>query len=103
MENRLVITGVVDGDPETRYSPAGIPITRFRLKHQSVQRDGGLQRHAECLIGVVVSGEPLQQSLHDVAKGMVVRVTGYLSRGSYRGEYGLALHAQRIEPAPTAN
>ena len=98
MENRLQIAGVVGNSPETRFTPAGIPIARFTLKHQSLQSEAGMQRQVICNIGVVASGEALQQSEKQLQTGEGVRVSGFLARANNRqGENRLILHAEQIE------
>ena len=98
MENRLQIAGVVGNSPETRFTPAGIPIARFTLKHQSLQSEAGMQRQVICNIGVVASGEALQQSVQQLQTGERVRVSGFLARANNRqGENRLILHAEQIE------
>lgn len=98
MENRLQIAGIVGNSPQIRYSPAGIPIARFTLKHQSQQSEAGMNRQVICNIGVVASGEALQQAVKQLETGEGVRVTGFLARANNRqGENRLILHADSIE------
>jgi len=98
VENRLQIGGVVGNSPEVRYSPAGIPIARFTLKHQSLQSEAGMQRQVICNIGVVVSGEVLQPLVKQLQTGMGIRVSGFLARANNRqGENRLILHADQLE------
>lgn len=96
--NRLVIDGVVVTEPETRYSPAGIPITRFTLEHRSRQLEADMPREAYCRIGIVAAGEAQRGQLQAMKSGDRIRVEGFVSRIDYRSaESRLALHAKRIE------
>jgi primosomal replication protein N len=98
VENRLQIGGIVGSSPETRYSPAGIPIARFTLKHQSLQSEAGMKRQVVCNIGVIASGEFLQPLVKQLQIGEGIRVSGFLARANNRqGEHRLILHAERIE------
>ncbi len=98
LENRLVLTGVVREKPQTRYTPAGIPITSFHLQHHSVQQEAGHPRKAVCTLPVFLAGEDLQRKAGALEAGTRVRVTGFVSRADNRqGEYRLVLHGQRIE------
>lgn len=102
MENRLQIAGIVANSPRTRYSPAGIPIARFTLKHQSQQSEAGMKRQVICNIGVVASGKALQQAVKQLQTGEGVRVSGFLARANNRqGESRLILHADSIEHVVT--
>jgi primosomal replication protein N len=98
VDNRLEIGGIVGNSPETRYSPAGIPITRFTLKHQSQRSEAGLTRQVLCNIGVIASGEALQALVQQLQTGDGIRVSGFLARANNRqGENRLILHAEQIE------
>ncbi len=97
-ENRVLLTGSVHRKPETRTSPAGIPISRFGLEHRSEQSEAGMKREAQARIVIVASGKELQPLVRTLETGSKVRVTGFLSRSSFRDpEVRLELHAQQIE------
>ncbi len=98
MDNRLVISGTLGNNPETRYSPAGIPITRFTLRHESIQQEAGMQRQAICNIAVMASGKQWLESTKSLQSGQQIRVSGFLSRANNRqGENRLILHTEQIE------
>ena len=98
MDNQLVLSGIVTRKPVTRTSPAGIPISRFGLEHQSLQVEAGRERSVQCWIRVVASGTALQDVIRQLGQGSRARVTGFLARRSHRDpEAQLELHAQRIE------
>ena len=98
MDNRLVIAGIVGNDPDIRYSPAGIAIARFTLKHRSEQSEAGMKRQAICNIGVIASGSELQHTVQQLKTGEGIRVSGFLARANNRqGENRLVLHAEQIE------
>lgn len=94
------MSGEVHKAPATRYSPAGIPITRFVLQHQSRQMEAGHLREVSCRIAVVAAGEGPAQEAARLAVGDEVRISGFLSRSNHReGETRLVLHAQQIASA----
>jgi primosomal replication protein N len=94
----VLLSGEVHKAPETRYSPAGIPITRFVLQHQSRQMEAGLPREVNCRIVVVAAGEEMAQRAGALQPGDEVRIRGFLSRNSHRdSEARLVLHAQAID------
>jgi primosomal replication protein N len=97
VDNRLVIAGTVERKPETRTSPAGIPIARFSLRHDSVQTEAGMSRKAACIIAVVASGMAIQSAVRQLEQGSAARVTGFLTRAERSEEYRLVLHAESIE------
>ena len=97
-ENRVVLAGVIKQTPQTRHTPAGIPVSRFTLVHQSIQQEAGMQRQANCQIAVVASGQALAAVTMHLQAGEAVKVSGFLARANHRdGEYRMVLHAQMIE------
>lgn len=85
-------------DPEIRYSPAGIAIARFTLKHRSEQSEAGMKRQVLCNIGVIASGNELQRTVQQLKTGEGIRVSGFLARANNRhGESRLILHAEQID------
>jgi primosomal replication protein N len=98
VENRLVIEGIVQESAKFRTSPAGIPIGRFTISHQSEQHEAGLSRPISLLIGVVASGRDLQPATIRLQSGDKVRVEGFLSRARYHDtSWRLVLHANTID------
>lgn len=83
--------------PETRVSPAGIPISRFPIEHQSQCQEAGLPREVRLRLGAVATGHELQAAIGELRVGTRVRLEGFLARTGYRSEeYRLVLHAQSI-------
>ena len=97
-DNCLILVDQVAGPCETRLTPAGVPISRFVLDHQSGQIEAGLPRQARCRIPVLACGEALALIAEQLPSGAPVRVQGFISRVNYReGEYRVALHAACID------
>jgi len=101
-DNHLVLAGCVTTPCQTRYSPAGLPITRFTLEHRSVQTEAAIPREVRCRIQVLAGGTTLAKIAARLAPGNVVRVRGFVSRANHRqGEARLVLHAEHIEVLAT--
>lgn len=93
-----MIAGIVGNDPDIRYSPAGIAIARFTLKHRSEQTEAGMKRQVLCNIGVIAGGSELQRTVQQLKTGEGIRVSGFLARANNRqGESRLILHAEQID------
>jgi len=93
-----VLAGTVCKAPETRYNPAGIPLTRFSLEHRSCQKEAGLDREAFCRIVVIATGLELSSKAKALAEGQVVSISGFIARADNRqGEARIILHAQNIQ------
>lgn len=103
-ENRVLMTGTVCNGPQTRRTPAGIPMTRFTLEHHSRQSVAGYPREARLRMIVLAGGEALSDRAGALCSGERVRVTGFLSRSDYRDdEHRVVLHAAAIERAASAD
>jgi primosomal replication protein N len=97
LDNRLVLSGTVCKTPETRYSPTGIPLTRFTLEHRSRQKEAGMERDALCRLVVIAGGEQLSKEAAALSEGELVSVTGFISRADSRqGQARIVLHAHSI-------
>ena len=93
-----MLTGTVCKAPETRYNPAGIPLTRFSLEHRSRQTEAGMDREVLCRIVVIAAGEVLSNKARALSQGQSVRVNGFISRADNRqGQAKIVLHAQAIQ------
>lgn len=75
MDNRLVLGGEIVNLEPLRYSPAGIPIARATLKHQSKQSGQLMQ----CELTVAAQGENARR-LAGLKPGSQVTVTGSITR-----------------------
>lgn len=96
--NSLIIEGQVIRVPETRTSPAGIPISRFTLEHRSRISEAGMLREVRLRLIVVATGQALQGRIAALELNMPVRVEGFLARAGYRSaDQRLVLHAHKIE------
>ncbi len=93
-----MLTGELVGAVEHRRTPAGVPISRFTLRHRSHQTVAGFQRELSLSIAVVAAGEGFPGILTDLEEGRRLRVSGSLARAGHRSEERhLVLHAERIE------
>ena len=84
MSNRVELTGTLVDAPQMRRSPAGIPITRALLEHESRQTEAGSDRYIRFRVGLRAAGSPLAESLESVAAGASLNVTGCLLRARQR-------------------
>ncbi len=92
MDNRLVIGGEIANLEPLRYSPAGIPIARATLKHQSKQSGQLMQ----CELTVAAQGETAKQ-LAGLKPGSQVKATGSITRAGANSRNLLMWIEQLIE------
>lgn len=93
--NQLVIVGEVVELQTLRYTPAGIPLLRFKLRHQSEQIEADSKRKVGCDIAVVALGKIATQAQH-LTNGTQVKVLGFLNQLSAKSTQ-LVLHMNTLE------
>jgi len=85
VNNRVELTGRLVDKTELRYSPAGVPIARALLEHESSQTEAGVERWIRFLVGVRAAGSPLAEALDDIPIGRPLEVAGVLLRSRQQG------------------
>ncbi|HCU85091.1 MULTISPECIES: primosomal replication protein N [unclassified Methylophilus] len=91
--NTLVIAATIQSIEALRYTPAGLPLLRLQLQHDSEQSEAGLNRKVQCLLPAVLIGEkanlPLQSGDH-------IKVKGFLAQRSAKSTQ-VVLHIQELQ------
>lgn len=95
ISNRLVLSGEVTEVADLRYTPAGIPLLAFTLKHASQQTEAGMKRQVECEVPAVAMAALAEQA-RGLKQGSQARVAGFLSRKSLNSRQ-LILHINELE------
>ncbi len=95
MLNRVELTGCLIERLALRYTPAGVPVTECRIRHESEQVEAGTPRMVECEIPAKGLGDAAKW-LQAATTGAQVKVTGFLAAKS-RNSKQLVLHIEHIE------
>ena len=95
MLNRIEIAGNLIERLALRYTPAGLPVTECRIRHESEQVEAGSPRRVECEIPAVALGDTAKW-LQAATPGTGVKITGFLAAKS-RNSKQLVLHIEHIE------
>ena len=93
--NRVVVSGRLIELDALRYTPARVAVLKFRLQHDSSQREAGGERKVSCEIGAVAF-EREAKLLAAAKLGSKVKVNGFLAAKS-RTSKAVVLHATEIE------
>ena len=93
--NRFALSGVLSGLQPLRYTPAGIAVVEFRLKHESEQHEAGSPRKVEVEVDAVAF-EAQAQLLSGSPLGRPLKAEGFLSAKSRRSAKPV-LHVTNIE------
>ena len=93
--NRLVVSGeVVQIDP-LRYTPAGLPLLGFVVRHQSEQVEADMPRKVECEVSVIAIGKIAEQA-KAIQMASQVKLAGFLAKRSLKSPQ-LVLHLNAFE------
>jgi single-strand DNA-binding protein len=87
--NKVMIIGNVGSDPEMRYTPAGNPVTSFRVATNRFYSTPDGERKQETEWFTVVTWNKLAETCNQfLTKGKLVYVEGRLQTRSWEGQDG---------------
>src|SRR5882672_1866175 len=93
--NRVTVSGRLIELDALRHTPAGVPVLKFRLQHDSLQTEAGGERKVSCEIAAVAF-EREAKLLAAAKLGTSVTVNGFLAAKNRSSRTPL-LHATQIE------
>ena len=93
--NEVLMSGVIHDFHELRYTPAGVPVAEFSLRHASTQREAGQARRVDLDLKAIAFGVVARQLAAALPQGKVV-ARGFLAARSQRSTE-VVLHANTIE------
>ena len=93
--NKLALLAEVIQIEDLRYTPAGIPLLSFVVRHVSEQLEAGMQRKVECEVAVKALGAIAETAKH-LKIGEQITLTGFLAKRSAKSTQ-LVMHLQHIE------
>lgn len=86
MINRIILVGRLVADPELRYTPAGIPVCKFRLAVNRIFKNEGEQQAD--FINCIAWRKQAENLANYMRKGSLVGIDGRIQTGSYEGQDG---------------
>jgi single-strand DNA-binding protein len=95
MINRVILVGRLTWDPELRYTPSGVAVTRFRLavNRNYVNQQG--EREAD-FIDIVTWRGLAENCANHLKKGALVGVDGRLQTRRYENQEGRTIHVTEV-------
>ena len=93
--NEVRLTGIVKDKEALRYTPAGIPVVRCALAHQSTQTEAGQRTQARCIVPLQAAGDWAGR-IASHPEDVELTVTGFLAQAGLRRS-DLVLHVTKIE------
>jgi primosomal replication protein N len=94
-DNQVELTGDVIEREALRFTPAGIAILAFRVRHESTQTEAKMPRQVKFEIDAMAAGETAQR-MDALRPGQRVRLHGFLSTRS-RLSTRIVLHVNQFE------
>lgn len=95
MINRIVLVGRLTKDPELRYTPSGVPMTRFTLAVNRTFTDQQGNREAD-FIGCIAWRKQAENLANFMKKGNMIGIEGRLQTGSYEGQDGKRVYTTDV-------
>jgi primosomal replication protein N len=93
--NKVEISGVITELKSLRYTPAGVPVVEFRLRHESERAEAGAQRKVNAEIEAVAF-EAQARLLAAGPMGRLLKAEGFLCAKNRQSKKPV-LHVTNIE------
>ena len=93
--NEVALSGTAQDLLDLRFTPAGIPVLEFNLRHASVQSEAGHSRRVELVMPAIAFGTVAQRLAQDAPERPIM-ARGFLAQRSLRSTQ-VVLHARDIE------
>lgn len=92
--NQTIICGEIIKLADLRYTPAGVAVIEFGIRHKSHQIEAGMSRQVMCDISAIAF-EQVAITIIDIKIGSVVKLTGFLAKKSQMSQQ-LILHVNNV-------
>jgi len=93
--NEVVLSGVAHTFSGLRYTPAGVPVAEFSLRHASVQREAGAERRVELDMPAIAFGVIATRLTEELPQAQIT-ARGFLAARSRRSTQ-VVLHTSEVE------
>jgi len=94
MINRVVLVGRLTKDPELKYTPSGVPMTRFTVAVNRPFKNEG-QNEAD-FIGCLAWRKQAENLANFMKKGSLIGVEGRIQTGSFEGQDGKRVYTSDV-------
>ncbi|MDH5551899.1 MAG: primosomal replication protein N [Nitrosomonas sp.] len=92
--NQTIICGEINKLAELRYTPAGVAVVEFSIRHQSKQINADTSRQVMCDISAIAF-EQIAMLMIKLKIGARVKLTGFLTKKSHNNQQ-LILHVINV-------
>ncbi|PDO09228.1 MAG: single-stranded DNA-binding protein [Candidatus Reconcilbacillus cellulovorans] len=95
MLNRVILIGRLTRDPEMRYTPNGVAVTKFTLAVDRPFTNGNGEREAD-FIPIVVWRQAAEACANYLRKGRLAAVEGRIQTRSYENNEGRRVYVTEV-------
>lgn len=95
MINRVVLVGRLTKDPELRYTPNGVPVTRFTVAVNRTFTNQQGEREAD-FISCVAWRKQAENLANYMRKGSLVGIDGRIQTSSFEGQDGKRVYMTEV-------
>ena len=95
MINRVVLVGRLTKDPELKYTPSGVPMTRFTVAVNRTFSNQQGDREAD-FIGCIAWRKQAENLANFMKKGSLIGVEGRIQTGSFEGQDGKRVYTTDV-------
>ncbi len=89
-QNQIIISGKIIELAPSRYTPAGIRVAEFRLDHQSIQKEAGIQRKVAFKLPAIAMAD-MADKVARLGAGSNVELIGFVAMKNHMSSQ-LVLH-----------
>lgn len=94
--NTIVVSGEIEEVSSVRFTPAGLTVLNFTIKHHSTHQEAGIERKVQAEFRCVLIGEK-PHKLERIQSKIIIKVKGFMAAQSAKALYRLVLHVIAYE------
>lgn len=95
MINRVILVGRLTKDPELRYTPSGVAVTKFILAVNRTFTNGQGEKEAD-FVNCTVWRKQAENVVNYLRKGSLTGIEGRIQTGSYEGADGKRVYTTEV-------
>jgi primosomal replication protein N len=89
--NTIIVSGEIEDIGSLRFTPAGLTVLDFTLRHRSLQKEAGIERKVQAEFCCILIGEK-PHKLERIQIHMPLQVKGFITAQSAKALHRLVLH-----------
>lgn len=95
MINRVVLVGRLTKDPDLRYTPSGVAVTKFILAVNRTFSNAQGEKEAD-FVNIVVWRKQAENAANFLKKGSLAGIEGRIQTGSFEGQDGKRVYTTEV-------